>query len=385
MKMHRLQSRMNGLVDSARRGQLVMSSLVLLGLGVGACGDDSGSGDTIDDTQSDVDSADADTVDTTGDTTPPDGLPDTSNTGTVIINELAALGAPEDWVEFHNPGTSPVDISGWLFRDNDETHAYVFPAGSVVAAGGYKVVERLVDSGNGFDFGLGGADGAFLYDPNDRLVDQTTWLEGDSPVAGSWGRIPNASGAFKTLIAPTPGAANVDNPAQTCPNGVREGLEVCDGTDFGALSCQSLGWGGGSLTCLEQCTRIGVTSCTAREAGLVINEVESDEQDRIELFNGSGAAVNVGGFTLTDMGDNVFTIPVGTTIEAGAYKVFTRDVDHTFGLGDADGVTLARANGEVIDMIGWQRGQAIPSFCRLPSGTGGFATCDNQTFGGANF
>lgn len=372
MKSHRSVSRAHG---SFVAGWVVLA----LGLSASAaCGDDSSGADTINDTSDGVDSVTPDT----GDASDASDTAETTTPATIVINELAAAGDPADWVELHNPGSSAVDISGWLFRDNDDTRAYTFPAGSTIPAGGYKVIER---DANGFDFGLGASDSARLYDASDRLVDQTSWVDGESPIGASWGRLPNGSGPFKTLFSPTPGAANVENPAQVCPNGVREGLEVCDGSDFDGLTCEALGWGGGSLACEQQCTRISFASCTPRASGLVINEVESDDSDRIELFNGTGAEVDLGGHTLTDQGDNVYTIPIGTTIAAGAYKVFTRDVDHTFGLGDADGVTLARPNGEVIDAIAWGRGQAIPSFCRIPNATGGFRTCDNQSFGVANF
>lgn len=356
-----------------------------LTLSLGACGDDK-SGDTIDDTTTDVDTDTPDTGDTSDTRDTGDADPDTTPTFVVVINEVAPSGDPADWVELHNPTQVGADISGWVFKDNDDAHAYQFPAGTVIPAGGYKVIERIEPGlGEGFDFGLGGADSARLYDATGVLVDETSWLDGAAPPDRSWGRIPNASGAFVTLITPTPGAANEPNPTQTCDNGQREGLEVCDGTDFGGLSCAGLGWGGGTLSCLESCTRVGTNNCTARAAGLVINEVESDETDRIELYNGSGAAIDLGGYTYTDEADNSFTIADGTTIAAGAYLVFERDIHHAFGLGDSDGLVLNDGDGAEVDRVSWGLGQAIPAWCRMPNGTGGFRTCDNQSFGEANF
>ena len=370
-----------------------------------ACPDDNEPGaDTIDDTSDAVDTSDTadttadgtdttadtfpDTADTGGDTTA-DTTPDTTDTIhpvlAVGLDELAAAGDPADWIELFNAGTSEVDLTGWLFRDDDPTHAYVFPAGSSLAAGAYLVLTRDDTTVTGFDFGLGGADAAFLYDPDERLVDQTTWLEGESPVGGSWGRIPNASGAFQTLVAPTPGAANVDNPASTCGNDVIEALEVCDATQFGDLTCASFGWGGGTLTCADECSRVAHDACTARDPGLVINEVESDEADRIELHNGTPATIDISGWVVSDSGGGSYTLPAATTLASGAYLVLERDVNHTFGLGDSDAVTLTDGGGTVVDSVGWSAGRAIPSYCRTPNGVGGFRTCDDQTFGNANF
>jgi hypothetical protein len=372
---------------------LVSAPLPLVFAPLGACSDDvSPSGDTIDDTSPDVDSADSSDDTATPDTAnPPDTTPDvtgdtdtatdTTPTPTVVINEVGAAGEPTDWVELFNPGAADVDLSGWLFRDDDETHAFTFPAGSLLPAGGYKVVAR---DEAGFDFGLGTADAALLYDATGALIDQTSWLEGESPLGRSWGRIPNGSGAFQTLVAPTPGAINVPNPAETCGNGEIEGFEVCDGAAFGAATCKDFGWGGGTLSCLSNCGVIGQATCSPRAAGLVINEVESDETDRIELYNGGASGVTVEGYTVTDAAGNAYVLGVGLKIASGGHLLLTRDIDHTFGLGDADGLTLTDRDGAVVDQIAWPAGAAVPSYCRIPDGVGGFRTCDAQSFGGDN-
>lgn len=32
-----------------------------------------------------------------------------------------------DWIEIHNPGTSAIDLSGWILRDKDDLHAFLLP------------------------------------------------------------------------------------------------------------------------------------------------------------------------------------------------------------------------------------------------------------------
>src|SRR5262245_8941790 len=75
----------------------------------------------------------------------------------VSINEVESNGGvPGDWVELINTGLNSVDVSGWRFLDNDNTHvAYVLPPGSSIPAGGYLLLEEAA-----FGFGLGSADSA---------------------------------------------------------------------------------------------------------------------------------------------------------------------------------------------------------------------------------
>ncbi len=68
------------------------------------------------------------------------------NSKGVYIAEVSAAGAAKsganDWVELYNGGESPVDLSGWYLSDSlKDTKKWQFPAGTVVAPGGYFVVE----------------------------------------------------------------------------------------------------------------------------------------------------------------------------------------------------------------------------------------------------
>ena len=52
-----------------------------------------------------------------------------------------AAGGHPDWIELHNPDASSADISGFHLTDDPELPAkYVIPAGTVIPAGGYRVV-----------------------------------------------------------------------------------------------------------------------------------------------------------------------------------------------------------------------------------------------------
>jgi methionine-rich copper-binding protein CopC len=300
----------------------------------------------------------------------------------VVINEVAAEGDPADWIELYNADAVAVDLAGWRLRDDDEAHGYDLPAGTTLEPGAYLVVER---GDAGFDFGLGGADAALLYDAAGRLADATVWLEGESPVDGSWGRFPNGTGDFSTRYAASKGGENLANPEVPCGDGaINPSTEVCDGAEFGGLSCEAFGWGGGELTCADGCTTIDQSACTAHAVGLVINEVTSAGDDLVELFNGGATAVDLAGWSIHDDADNTYVFPAGVSVAAGAYLVLTKGVDHDFGLGGDDAVTLSDASAAVIDVADWQDGEALLSYCRWPDGVGGFRACVAATFGAAN-
>jgi Lamin Tail Domain len=130
----------------------------------------------------------------------------------IKLNEIESNGGvPGDWAELHNAGSVSVDVSGWQFRDNDDTHSYVLPAGSVIAASGYLVLDEAV-----FGFGLGAADSARLFDTQGALVDTYSWT---AHASTTYGRCPNVSGPFATTLSASKGVANecVGTPPAAAP------------------------------------------------------------------------------------------------------------------------------------------------------------------------
>jgi hypothetical protein len=87
----------------------------------------------------------------------------------VILSELqyhpSSSADSGDWFELYNPGTEPVDLTGWILRDATDSNVAVVPGG-VVAPGGYAVLcqdalrfQRAFPTGptplGEFGFGLG--------------------------------------------------------------------------------------------------------------------------------------------------------------------------------------------------------------------------------------
>ena len=120
---------------------------------------------------------------------------------TVTINEIESSGGnPGDWVELVNTGTVAVDLSGYVLKDNDDTHVFTIPAGSVLAPGAF-VVEDVETS-----YGLGGGDSVRLFAADGvTLLDSYTWATHSTV---TYGRCPDGTGAFTTTVTATKGVAN---------------------------------------------------------------------------------------------------------------------------------------------------------------------------------
>ncbi|CAG7845157.1 hypothetical protein USB125703_01414 [Pseudoclavibacter triregionum] len=119
----------------------------------------------------------------------------------IVFNEVESNGDPVgDWAEVTNTGAAPVDLSGWTFKDNDDTHAYVIPAGTVVAPGAFLTLSEAQ-----FGFGLGGNDAVRLFDASGALVADYAWT---THATTTYGRCPDGAGAWTTTLSSTNGAAN---------------------------------------------------------------------------------------------------------------------------------------------------------------------------------
>jgi Lamin Tail Domain len=248
---------------------------------------------------------------------------------TVHINEIESSGGvPGDWIELTNTGASAADVSGWLIRDNDDTHNFFLPAGSTIAAGGYLLVEEAA-----LGFGLGAADAVRLYDPNGALFESYSWT---AHASTTYGRCPNGTGAFTTTTSVTKGTAN---------------------------------------------------DCATPAPAVHINEIESNggvPGDWIEIINTGANVADLSGWRILDNDDThvPYTLPAGTTIAAGGYLV-VEEAAFGFGLGSADSVRLFNPTGALVDSYAWTA-HASTTYGRCPNGTGAFTTTSRSTKGGVN-
>jgi hypothetical protein len=132
----------------------------------------------------------------------------------LIINEInyhsAANFDPGDWVELYNPQQHALDITNWKFKDEVDTHEFIFPAGTIIPSGGFLVVAEIMNS---FDslfpnvsnyvgpmgFGLSGNGELIrLYNSNGSMVD-TVHYDDTAP----WPTEPDGMGPTLELISPS--------------------------------------------------------------------------------------------------------------------------------------------------------------------------------------
>ncbi len=128
----------------------------------------------------------------------------------VVINEINYNSTENDdagdWVEIYNWGRFDLDISGWIFKDNDDKHEFIIPANTILKSNEYLVFCKSESKFNTvygsvknyigeFDFGISSADDAArLFDDNGQLVDEV--------IFGSqlpWPEEPNGSGVTLEL------------------------------------------------------------------------------------------------------------------------------------------------------------------------------------------
>ncbi|NPA81572.1 MAG: DUF4214 domain-containing protein [Epsilonproteobacteria bacterium] len=159
-----------------------------------------------------------------------------ANPPKVVINEFNYKSAKDfdtgDWVELYNNSDEDVDIGGWILKDDDDDHQFIFEPGLTIPARGYLVVCEDMDkfkalfpnvsevTGN-MPFGLGKkGDAIRLYNKDGILIDQVVY---DKSWDGAYGNgatfeliDPNSDNSLKenwresnSTTHGTPAAANV--------------------------------------------------------------------------------------------------------------------------------------------------------------------------------
>lgn len=118
-------------------------------------------------------------------------MPTTEPAQVIVINEINYHSGekenPGDWIELYNRKNEIIDLSGWIFMDENEDHIFSFPSGTEIEPHGYLVLcediasFRLVfpEVGNAIGnlgFGLNnGGESLRLYAPGKIMIDRVTY------------------------------------------------------------------------------------------------------------------------------------------------------------------------------------------------------------------
>lgn len=129
----------------------------------------------------------------------------------IVINEVFSNGTTEapDWVEIHNTSAESIDISGYKIYDSGgqagSKPKKVFPAGSIVPAGGYLVI--VVDTEDESGFGLSsGGEQLWLENAAEAVIDTVVFPA--LTETQSFGRIPDGTYNLQILETVTQGVSN---------------------------------------------------------------------------------------------------------------------------------------------------------------------------------
>ena len=153
-----------------------------------------------------------------------------TDSGNIVINEINYHPAPDfntdDWVELYNASHGGKDLSGWMFRDADETHQYLFPAQTQMEPGSYLVLCRNSQNFStffpevqnylgDFEFGLSGdGESLFLLDSYGTVIDSLSYDD-----ALPWPVEADGSGPTLALINPLGDNSDAHNWYSEYPHG----------------------------------------------------------------------------------------------------------------------------------------------------------------------
>ena len=110
-----------------------------------------------------------------------------------------------------------------------------------------------------------------------------------------------------------------------------------------------------------------ISANTVADAPIVINEIDSNKDDWVELFNRTDKEISLKGWKIQDVKNDTDTHKLDGTIKPYGYFVLDPNVNL-----DKDGeeVRLIDPDGKVVDSFKWTKTEEGPDFYRCPDGIG---------------
>ncbi|MDO4572335.1 MAG: lamin tail domain-containing protein, partial [Clostridia bacterium] len=212
----------------------------------------------------------------------------TSNKGAVPDTN----GDFPDWVEIHNRTGSAVDISGYGLSDDLLSAAkWTFPDNTVIEAGGFVIVycSGNADAGRMHTaFKLSASEEVILTTVNGTVIASVALRAVAS--GSSLGRDPNDTSIWREM-RPSPGYPNTEEGA--------------------AAYLQTLS------ASAEESIGVFINEFMPSNASTIVAP-DGSYADWIELYNTTGAAIDLSGYGISDNSSEPlkYTLPQGTAIEA---------------------------------------------------------------------
>ncbi len=308
------------------------------------------------------------------------GKVDDENLGQIEINEVMTsnkgtvpdeTGDFPDWIEVYNNTDTKQDISGFGLTDELISAAkWTFPEGSVLEPRGFLVVFCSGDPTRGkmhTPFKLSASDEVILSSVSGKVVDSIAL----KPVTSGYslGRSEEDTTAWKEML-PSPGYPNTTE-------GASEYLAT--------LSASA-----------EETNGVFLNEFMPSNASTLIGP-DGAYCDWIELYNTTGAEVDLSGFGISDSPTQPlkYTLPAGTKIAANSVLLIyctgreTPDgadkIEAPFALAAySESVVFATPAGRILDQYDYTRANTDISFARNPDGTGEWTTSSQPTPGYTN-
>ena len=287
----------------------------------------------------------------------------------LVINEFMTknsstireeTGSYADWFEIYNSTDKDIDLGG-LFVTNDlnNKNKYMIPKGeptkTTIKAGGYYIFwcdKQTAINPNHVDFKLPAEKGDIaivqLRGSENYVIDHVSYSNQGENI--SYGRYPSESSTFRYLLTPTPNAKNANTAT------------------------------------VHEVSGITINEVLAVNTSIVADETGA-YSDYIEFYNGTNAAIDLGGLFISDSLDYSlrYRIPTTnsalTTVQAGKWITFWADGKPELGANHLDfslngttgeDVVLSQitADGElvVIDNISFDVQTENVSYGRYPEG-----------------
>lgn len=304
-------------------------------------------------------------------------VPSGSATGDLVITEFLndGVGAEnEEFFEVYNTTGSAIDLNGYIIGDAGSDY-HIVSGSVIVPAGGYASLGRtndtLINGGvthdyawGAFDFFLSnGTDEIIVADASGQIVADITFDDGIS--------FPESAECNSIQLDPAV--------AITQANSVNGANWCYSTTGFGDLTCT-----GSPAAANEACGIIVPPGGDAANPGDIIvtefmqnpSAVFDNVGEWFEIYNTTGATINIEGWTFTDNGSNTFTVASQVDVPAGSYVVLANNADtltnggitvvdyefpSSYALGNgSDAIIISDINLTEISRVEWDDGATYP-------------------------